>query len=44
VGDEPHGDYAYKRAFAEKVIRETNTEAKFRAFIGRKPTPKAAAL
>jgi hypothetical protein len=40
IYDEPHGDYLYKQAFVSKVVRDTNTEAKFKAFVGRKPTPK----
>jgi hypothetical protein len=42
IYDEPHGDYVYKQAFVDKVVRETSTEAKFKAFIGRRPTTKAA--
>lgn len=42
--DEPHGDYLYKQAFVDKVIRETQTEAKFKSFIGRRPTTKPAGL
>lgn len=40
VYDEPHGDYLYKQAFVDKVVRETATEGKFKRFIGRKPTAK----
>lgn len=41
VWDEPHSDYVYKQAFVDKVVKETRTDAKFKAFIGRKPTRKA---
>jgi hypothetical protein len=44
VFDEPHGDYVYTQAFVDKVVRETKTAAKFKAFIGRKPTKKTAPL
>ena len=44
VYDEPHGDYVYKQAFVDKVVRETGTEARFTTFIGRKPTSKPKPL
>jgi len=44
VSDEPHGDYVYTQAFVNKVVRETKTEARFKAFVGRTPTKKPGPL
>lgn len=44
IYDEPHGDYVYNQAFVDKVVRETRTAEKFKAFIGRRPTKKPASL
>lgn len=41
VYDEPHKDYLYTEAFVSKVIREVNTEAKFKAFTGLEPVARA---
>jgi hypothetical protein len=34
VYDEPNGDYLYKSAFVEKLVRETSTAQTFEAFLG----------
>lgn len=44
VYDQPHGDYLYTPAFVEKIIRETQTEDRFREFIGRDPVRKITTL
>jgi hypothetical protein len=38
--DEAHNDYLYTPAFVEKVVRETETEGKFKKFMGRSPRKK----
>ena len=40
--DEPHRDYLYTPAFVDKVVRNTDTAAKYRTLIGREPRPKVA--
>jgi hypothetical protein len=40
VYDEPHGDYIYTTAFIAKIVKETSTQDKFRAFLGKEPKPK----
>ncbi len=40
IYDEPHGDYLYTPAFVEKVVRETRTAARFKAFTGIAPVSK----
>lgn len=37
VYDEPHGDYLYTEAMIEKIVRETTTRSKFRAFLELEP-------
>jgi hypothetical protein len=41
VFDEPHGDYMYKPAFVEKIVRETTTAEKFKAFLKVDPRSKS---
>lgn len=38
--DQPHGDYVYKQAFVEKLIRDAQTVEGFRALTGSDPRPK----
>lgn len=40
--DEPHGDYVYTDAFVRKLVRESKTAERYKAFFGRDPRPKAA--
>lgn len=40
VYDEPHRDYLYTAAFVAKMVRETSSAKKFKAFFGRPPVPK----
>jgi hypothetical protein len=40
VYDEPHRDYLYTEAFVDKLLDETSTAAKFKAFFGQPPTLK----
>jgi hypothetical protein len=41
VYDVPHGDYLYKAAFVNKVVREIRTAERFERFLGLPPKPKA---
>lgn len=38
--DERHRDYGYTPAYVSKIVRETNTEAKFRKFLQTTPRDK----
>lgn len=40
VYDEPHGDYVYKQAFVEKLVRKCQSEEGFTELTGVTPTPK----
>jgi hypothetical protein len=42
--DEPHRDYLYTQAFIDKVVRNCDTAAKYRRFIGREPRPKVSTI
>jgi Protein of unknown function (DUF3644) len=41
VYDQPHRDYVYTPAFVDKLVRETGTAEKFRAFLDLEPRPKS---
>jgi hypothetical protein len=43
IYDAPHQDYLYSQAFVEKIVRETSTAGKFRAFTGLDAIAKAKA-
>ncbi len=38
--DEPHRDYLYTQGFVDKVVRNTDTVARYRQLIGREPRRK----
>jgi len=41
VYDAAHGDYLYKRAMVDKLVREAKTDNKFREFFDVEPVPKS---
>lgn len=40
IYDKPHGDYLYKDAFIEKLVRDAQTADGFRELTGSEPRPK----
>ncbi len=42
IYDEPHRDYLFTPAFVDKVVRETSTAVKFKAFTGLEAQTKAS--
>jgi hypothetical protein len=42
--DEPHRDYLYTQAFVDKVVRNCDTAARYRRFIGREPRAKVSTI
>lgn len=42
VYDKPHGDYLYRKAYVEKLVRHAQTSKGFRELTGSQPRPKRA--